>query len=80
MVVEENGTTGVVVEEGEVVITPNIGGGDPVIVAAGATALVGTSGAIDLGARVEVEDPVEVMNEAAENNEGGGDGGAGGDY
>jgi len=80
VVVEENGTTGVVVEEGEVFITPNIGGGDPVIVAAGATALVGTSGAIDLGARVEVEDPVEVMNEAAENNEGGGDGGAGGDY
>jgi hypothetical protein len=80
VVVEENGTTGVVVEEGEVVVTPNIGGGEPVVVVAGATALVGTGGAVDLGARVEVEDPVEAMNEADSSNEGGGDSGTGGDY
>lgn len=79
VVVEDNGTTGVVVTEGEVEITPNIGGDVPVIVAAGSTALVGTNGAIDLGARIEIEDPVEAMNEAAESNIGG-DSGGGGDY
>lgn len=83
VVVEDNGTTGVVVTEGEVEITPNIGGDVPVIVAAGSTALIGTNGAIDLGARIEIEDPVEAMNEAAESNIGGdsgGDSGGGGDY
>jgi hypothetical protein len=77
VVVEENGTTGVVVEEGEVVITPNIGGGDPVVVVAGSTALVGTSGVVDLGAQFEVEDPIETMEEGqAAANEGGDAGGS----
>lgn len=76
VVVEENGTTGVVVEEGEVVITPNIGGGDPVVVVAGSTALVGTGGVVEVGARVEIDDPAEAIAEGEAANEGGDSGGS----
>jgi hypothetical protein len=55
--VADNGATGIIVEEGEVDVTPNLGGGDTVAVLAGSTVAVTATGAVEVGAQVTIQDP-----------------------
>lgn len=72
VVVADDGSTSVLVEEGEVEVTP-INADQPTLLAAGAAAVFGSGGSVTLDARVVIDDP------AVTGEGGGADANVGGD-